>query len=91
MPDTGQQVIEDREAAHGDYAKQASVAVALKLLMRQSPGWLKLSSPQQESLDMIAVKTSRILHGNPNEPDHWRDISGYATLITNLLTKGTHL
>jgi hypothetical protein len=38
------------------------------------------------------MKMSRILCGNPNEPDHWRDIAGYATLIENILVHGkSHL
>lgn len=84
----GQAVIESREATHGDYSKQAYTANLLKNHFRDVRA---LNPAQQESLDMIAVKISRILHGNPNEPDHWTDIAGYATLISNLLTKGTHL
>jgi hypothetical protein len=87
----GQAVIEEREATHGDYRSQAFFAQRVKEEMHGQGGWAKLTAPQKETLEMIAVKMSRILHGNPNEPDHWRDISGYATLITNLLTKGTHL
>lgn len=88
---TGQQVIEERETAHGDYHLQATFAQALKQEFHQHEGWKKLNYEQRESLDMIAVKISRILNGNPNDADHWRDIAGYATLTTNLLTKGTHL
>lgn len=92
MSDTDPQaVIESREASHGDYTVQASYAQHFKGLLRGHPKWAKLTITQKESLDMIVVKMSRILEGNPNEPDHWTDIAGYATLITNLLTKGTHL
>lgn len=91
--DQAQQIIESRESSHGDYRKQAAMAQALKCIVndpavRENS---ELSDAQRESLDMICVKISRILNGNPNEPDHWRDIAGYATLISNLLTKGTHL
>jgi hypothetical protein len=89
--EVGQAIIETREEAHGDYQAQASFAQYLKSAMRAGEKWKSLSAPQHETLEMIAVKISRILNGNPNDPDHWRDISGYATLITNLLTKGTHL
>lgn len=82
-------VIETRESSHGDYSKQAACARAIKdIIDHDAEG---LTPAQRESLDMIAVKISRILNGNPNEPDHWLDISGYATLVHNLLTKGTHL
>lgn len=39
-----------------------------------------LTPTQLESLDMILHKCGRILSGDPNEPDHWRDIEGYARL-----------
>ena len=34
---------------------------------------------------MIANKIGRILNGDPNYPDSWHDIAGYATLIENEL------
>lgn len=91
MSEPGQEVIEERENSHGDYLRQSRLAQAMKMAFHSQPGWERLSAPQRESLDMIAVKISRILSGDPNEVDHWRDLSGYATLIVNLLTKGTHL
>jgi hypothetical protein len=38
-----------------------------------------------ETLSMIAHKIGRIIAGNPEEPDHWRDIAGYAQLVANRL------
>ena len=49
--------------------------------MSQEPEWKKLTTYQRESLIVIAQKIARILNGNPNEPDHWHDIAGYATLV----------
>lgn len=86
-----QDIIENREKAHGNYLHQATMAQAQKKLLRDSPGWHHLSPEQRESLDMVCVKISRIMNGNPNEPDHWLDMAGYATLVHNILTKGTHL
>lgn len=88
---SAQSVIESREATHGDYNKQALFAQRLKGLMHQENNWPNTTPAMRESLDMIAVKISRILTGNPDEPDHWLDIAGYATLVHNTLTKGTHL
>ena len=89
---SGQEVIEARENSHGDYLHQATFAQDLKKSFRdRTEAWKKLSPEQRESLDMIAVKISRIMNGNPNVVDHWTDIAGYATLISNLLTKGTSL
>ena len=44
-----------------------------------------LSPQQQEALEMICHKIARIVAGNPNFVDHWRDIAGYATLVANEL------
>jgi hypothetical protein len=43
----------------------------------------QLSAVQKEALDMICSKISRILSGNPDFPDHWLDIEGYARLVNN--------
>lgn len=51
-------------------------------------GTALLSFEQCEALDMIQHKIGRILSGNPNEPDHWHDIAGYATLVENILRTG---
>lgn len=40
---------------------------------------------QIECLEMIAHKIGRILNGDPNYGDSWRDISGYATLVADRL------
>lgn len=91
-PNVGQVTIEARETSHGSYLHQSRYAQELKTGFREHfEGWKRLSPEQRETLDMIAVKISRIMNGNPNEADHWTDISGYATLISNLLTKGTPL
>lgn len=70
----------ERKKTHGDWAHQARTANDLKALMRDSVNWSELSPSHQEALDMIQTKVSRILAGNPYEPDHWDDIAGYAHL-----------
>lgn len=61
------------------------VAQRIKEAIRCAPKYSLLSSAQRESLDLIATKISRITSGNPNELDHWDDISGYAELISRQL------
>lgn len=80
MLDKTRNLLDEREKTHGDYREVASLAQRFKMLMRQQPGWHRLSETQQESLDMISSKIGRILSGNPDEPDHFRDIAGYAML-----------
>ena len=40
-----------------------------------------------ESIDMICHKLGRIANGDPFYDDSWRDIEGYARLVTNFLEK----
>lgn len=69
--------LRDRDGTHGDYYDTARIAQALKHVIKVNAK-RELEPDMQESLDMIASKIARILSGNPNEPDHWHDIAGYA-------------
>jgi hypothetical protein len=46
---------------------------------------LIMQADQREALDMIAHKIGRILNGDPDYSDSWRDIAGYATLVADRL------
>jgi hypothetical protein len=50
-------------------------------------GFERLMDDQRETLDMIAHKIGRILAGDPNVEDHWKDIAGYATLSADRVRK----
>lgn len=82
-----EKILNDRQKTHGDYFDVAIFSQDLKSFMRSHPKWGGLLSIQKESLEMIAMKISRILNGNQNEVDHWDDISGYALLISRELKK----
>jgi hypothetical protein len=72
---------QERKKTHGDWAQQAYLANRLKVAARaESQNWERLSPSQAEAVDMILTKISRIVTGNPSEPDHWLDIQGYARL-----------
>lgn len=74
------EILDERQKTHGEFATQAAIAQALKRLLVRY-GQNKLSDVQAEALGMICHKISRILNGNPDYKDHWADISGYATLV----------
>jgi len=78
-------ILADREKGYGKFEDLAEITQALKAAFRAWPGWAKLRQDQREALDMIAVKLGRILNGNPNYPDSWVDIAGYAMLVANRL------
>jgi hypothetical protein len=73
-------LIGDRAKTHGSWFDQSLLQNLIKADMHGAPRWHLLSASQKEALDMIAVKVSRIISGNPAEPDHWDDIMGYALL-----------
>jgi len=82
--------LKDRHRTHGDYHEHAELATALRRTMQTGKCWRALTNQEEDALLMIAVKISRILCGNPNEPDHWHDIAGYATLVErDILTHRT--
>lgn len=80
-----EQTLAERETSHGDYRDHAHTAQGIKNVMLNSTKWQSLSDPQKESLDMIAHKVGRILNGDSNFIDSWRDLAGYATLVVNIL------
>jgi hypothetical protein len=80
-------LLAERRKTHGDYMMHAVITQNLKRIMRNHIADLdrRLEYDMQETLDMIAHKIGRIIAGNPEEPDHWRDIAGYAQLVANRL------
>ena len=80
-------LLAEREKTHGDYVTRALITQDLKRIITHHVADLdrRLDDDMQESLDMIAHKIGRIIAGNPAEPDHWRDIAGYAQLVANRL------
>lgn len=78
----------ERRTQHGDFKDQFKAAQKLKGILNDA-NWetadKTLDPIMQEALDQICHKLSRIVVGDPNHADHWRDIAGYATLICNML------
>lgn len=80
-----QKILAERKKTHGSFEISSYTSQTLKDNMRDTPNWAELDMDQKECLDMIAHKIARILCGNPNEQDHYLDMSGYCTLIVNRL------
>jgi len=75
----------DNDKTHGDYMTQCELTCNLKAVMYGSVNWTNLTPYQQESLEMIQLKISRILTGNWKHADSWHDIAGYAMLVEDIL------
>ncbi len=83
--------LEERGKVYGSsFLEQAQVAQLLKTMARNSPNYNRMRVDQRESTDMILTKLSRILNGDPNDVDSWRDIAGYARLIMVELESTIH-
>ena len=78
-------ILKERGKTHGNYEDTANIAQSIKYTMRNSVNWGNLEADQRETLDLIATKVARILSGDYNEPDHMRDIVGYASLVLERL------
>ena len=84
---TTEEVLAERGARYGNYLAQATVSNELR---RCIDFWvtergLKLAPDQSDALIMFCVKISRIINGDPDYADNWRDISGYAALVADRL------
>jgi hypothetical protein len=73
-----------------DYGKFIEGAEIMQMLKRVVHNYIEdrgtpLAFDQREALDMIIHKMGRIINGNPDKVDHWVDIAGYATLVSDRL------
>ena len=76
-------ILYDRGRKYGKFSRHAQISQALK---NEIFRWqANLIDDQREALEMIAHKIARILNGDPNWADSWRDIAGYAQLVANRL------
>ena len=81
------EMLKARGNRYGRFDGHAIVTYGLKREMKRSRQWENLPVDMKEALDMIAHKIGRILNGDPEYDDSWRDIAGYATLIVQRLNK----
>lgn len=87
LKQTVEGLLEEREHTYGDYMTNAILSQKLKTVMRESQNWDRLPMDMKESFEMIAVKLARSLNGDYTHIDSWKDVAGYATLISDRLQK----
>lgn len=85
---TTESLIAERGNRYGEFKDGAAIMQQLKQVMHNTPKWESLKPSQKEALDMIQHKIGRILNGDPDYDDNWKDIAGYATLIVKELPNG---
>lgn len=78
-------ILDQRHQTYGRFIDLAEVAIELRSVIRKHMDMRgKTWEPdQEEALNMICSKIARIVNGDPNHLDSWRDIAGYATLAAD--------
>lgn len=77
-----------RQAVYGTFSENARVAQELKALFaREHEG--DVPEVVSEGLDLISLKLSRILTGDPAYLDNWIDLAGYAMCVHDALSGAT--
>lgn len=84
------ETLKERGSRYGEFKTHADITQTLKRVMRGETvvcetNWNTLSNDKQEALEMIAHKIGRIINGDPEYKDSWRDIAGYAQLVADTL------
>lgn len=80
-------LLTDRGTRYGKFKDTAQVAQELKRVLTRHAHATgnTFTDSQWEALEMICHKTARIVNGDPNYVDSWRDIAGYAQLVADEL------
>lgn len=81
MAENIQTTLQTRQQSHGDFRYVSAMSQNLKRTLKSSRSFEDLEQWQQEALEAICLKLARIMSGNSFDPDHWHDISGYASLV----------
>lgn len=77
------ETLEQRGNRYGTFVGHSKLSQALLYAIKAHAREYdkKLSAVHTEALTMICHKIARIVNGDPNYDDSWRDIAGYATLV----------
>lgn len=80
-----QALLDEREKTHGRFADVAEAFAGGIRDVVTARVHSRLSDTQFLALCMFEGKKARILAGDPNWIDHWRDIAGFALLVVREL------
>lgn len=78
----------ERGQRYGKFTGHARITQHLKQVMFANKLRQELDDDMVEALEMIAHKIGRIINGDPHYADSWRDIAGYAKLVSDRLETG---
>lgn len=80
-------ILDSRAKDYGKFIEGAEIMQMLKRIVHNyiEVRGTQLAFDQREALDMIIHKIGRIINGNPDKADSWRDVAGYSTLVADRL------
>lgn len=80
-------LLDTRHSTYGTFMGQAALSQAIKKVINERLKGKdhKFEPDQLEALSMIAHKIARVVNGDPDYVDSWRDIAGYAQLVADRL------
>jgi hypothetical protein len=84
-PTSIDQTLSERGSRYGAFEDNSVLSQDLKSIIAHTPGSDRLRKSQQEALDLIFTKISRIINGDSDYADNWVDIAGYAKLVADEL------
>lgn len=87
QPRSAQELTAERQSTHGDYDEMSAAVMAQMAVFTKSKNWEILPDGVKTYFLNVAQKNARILTGNPLEPDHFDDVSGYAHLASKTVHK----
>jgi len=77
-----EKILKERQSQHGNFSDNAKLSQLLKMMVRGNEfQWNNLEFEQQEGIDNILQKISRLITGGGNHVDTVVDIQGYARLM----------
>lgn len=80
-------ILDQRHQTYGKFIQLAEIAVELRevITLHLSLRQKTLAPDQEEALMLISSKIARIINGDSDHIDSWRDVAGYATLVADRL------
>lgn len=94
MTDLITEITKKRSSVYGPFLHNAIVAQAIKNALRGIPDpdnegilYDHLPADIREGLELMALKMSRIVTGDPEYLDNWDDIAGYAKCVGDRIRK----
>lgn len=89
-------ILKERGKRYGVFMNQSILSQGLQIVMGHGMSLAgktsrDFSADELEALAMISNKIGRIINGDNNYSDSWRDIAGYATLVADRLDESNKI